>query len=503
MAESVVLDYLNKNGSNINQNFLAYLCSLNSIHAVNPKISRSIVAELESQRTSLKLIASENYCSLPTQLAMGNLLTDKYAEGFPLHRFYAGCNNVDDIEVEACEQAKKLFGCDHAYVQPHSGADANMIAFIAVLHARVGGKVLEELKKEKINDLNEEEWAKYRHTLGSQKLLGLDYYSGGHLTHGYRFNISAQLFDAHGYKVREDNWLLDYDQIEKQAKEVKPVILLCGYSAYPRALNFRRLREIADSVGAVLMCDMAHFSGLVAGGFFKGDENPVEFAHIITSTTHKTLRGPRGGIILCKDEFKEFIDKGCPYVIGGPLPQVMAAKAVAFTEANKPEFKQYAEKVVTNARALAAALIKEGVSVATDGTDNHIVLLDMRPFGLTGRQAESAVRECGITLNRNSLPYDTNGAWFTSGLRVGTPAITTLGMGEEEMKEIAAIIKLVASNTKAGVVKTGPNAGKPSKTEFVLDEAARDQARTRVSNLIKKYPVYPELDLDFLKKSFC
>jgi glycine hydroxymethyltransferase len=236
MSDSALSRYLEK-GDLSNTAFISYLANLTQVANVTPSIAKSIVSELEAQRSNLKLIASENYCSLATQAAMGNLLTDKYAEGFPQHRFYAGCDNVDDIEIEACEQAKKLFGAAHAYVQPHSGADANMIAFMSVLHARVGGEVLKRFAKEKINDLTTEEWAAYRKELGSQKLIGLDYYSGGHLTHGYRFNISAQLFDAHSYKVREDNWLLDYEEISAQVKEIKPILLIAGYSAYPRALN--------------------------------------------------------------------------------------------------------------------------------------------------------------------------------------------------------------------------------------------------------------------------
>ncbi len=506
MAHSVLAKYLAKYpegaGAEFNESFVSYISNLSQIASVSPGVANSIVAELEAQRSNLKLIASENYCSLPTQAAMGNLLTDKYAEGYPEHRFYAGCDNVDSLEIEACEQAKKLFNCDHAYVQPHSGADANMVAFMSVLHARVGGAVLEKFQKEKINDLTETEWAEYRKALGNQKLIGLDYYSGGHLTHGYRFNISAQLFEAHSYKVREDNWLLDYDDIAAQVSALKPLLLIAGYSAYPRALNFRKLREIADSVNAVLMVDMAHFAGLVAGGIFQGDENPIPFAHIVTSTTHKTLRGPRGGIILCTREFKEFVDKGCPYVIGGPLPHVIAAKAVAFTEANSPSFKDYAKKIVQNAKTLAQACIDEGIEVATGGTDNHLMLLDMRPFGLTGRHAEGALRECGVTLNRNSLPYDPNGAWFTSGLRVGTPAVTTLGMGAEEMKEIASIIKLVISGTSPALIENGANAGKPSKSNYVLDSSIRKQAREKVSALMGRFPVYPELDLEFLKENF-
>jgi glycine hydroxymethyltransferase len=296
--------------------------------------------------------------------------------------------------------------------------------------------------------------------------------------------------------------LLDYDEIEARAKEVKPLILLGGYSAYPRKIDFRRMREIADSVGAVFMVDMAHFAGLVAGKVFQGDFDPVAHAHVVTSTTHKTLRGPRGGIVLCTDEFAPYVDKGCPLVIGGPLGHVMAAKGVAFTEANKPEFRDYAQHIVDNSKALAEACIAEGMKVVSGGTENHLMLIDVRDFGLTGRQAAGALIQCHITLNKNAIPFDPNGAISTSGLRVGTPAITTLGMGAAEMKEIAAIFKLVLSNTKPGVIASGPNAGKPSKANFVLDEAAQAEARERVTALLGRYPVYPELDLEFLQQHF-
>jgi glycine hydroxymethyltransferase len=256
-------------------------------------------------------------------------------------------------------------------------------------------------------------------------------------------------------------------------------------------------------VGAVFMVDMAHFAGLVAGGVFQGDENPIEHAHIVTSTTHKTLRGPRGGIVLCKKEFAEVVDKGCPLVIGGPLPHVMAAKAVAFTEANRPEFRNYAAQVVANAKALAAACVAQGLAVATGGTDNHLMLIDVaKSCGLTGRQAAGAVRECGITLNYNSLPYDPNGPLITSGLRIGAPAITTLGMGAAEMAEIAAILKLVLSNTEAALIESGPNAGQPSKRLHTLDPGAREEARGRIRALLDRFPVYPELDLGFLQEAF-
>lgn len=503
MSVNIIQNYLSKiDPTKINAGFLGYLAALTEISKVAPPVAKSIVQELQDQRSNLKLIASENYCSLSVQLAMGNLLTDKYAEGFPQHRFYAGCDNVDTIETFAAEQACKLFGCEHAYMQPHSGADANLIAYWAILNARVKMPELEKLGETEPSHLNKEDWDKLRVILGNQRLLGMDYYSGGHLTHGYRQNVSAQMFDAYTYGVNRETGLLDYESLEKMAVEIKPLILLAGYSAYPRAINFRKMREIADKVNAVFMVDMAHFAGLVAGGTFQGDFNPVAHAHVVTSTTHKTLRGPRGGIVLCTKEFAEHVDKGCPLVIGGPLAHIIAAKAIAFTEANTPEFKAYAGKIVENAKQLAQSCIDEGMQVATGGTDNHLLLINVVPFGLTGRQAESAVRECGITLNRNSLPYDINGPWYTSGLRVGTPAVTTLGMGREEMKEIAAILKLVLANTKPEIIAGGEHTGKPSKAKYKISEKAGQEAQSRVKALLGRYPVYPELDLEFLLKNF-
>ncbi len=486
----------------VNSAFLATIANLTEVAKVAPNVARSIVKELTAQRTNLKLIASENYSSLASQLAMGNLMTDKYAEGFPGHRFYAGCDNVDDIESYAAQKACEVFGAEHAYVQPHSGADANLIAYWAILSARVETPALEELGQTNPNKLSREDWDKVRAKLGNQRLMGLDYYSGGHLTHGYRFNMSAQMFDSYSYTVSRKTGLLDYDELEAMAKEVKPFILLTGYSAYPRAINFRRMREIADKVGAVFMVDMAHFAGLVAGGVFEGDYNPIPHAHVVTTTTHKTLRGPRGGMVLCTQEFAEYVDKGCPIVIGGPLPHAIAAKAVAFTEAALPEFKEYAHNIVRNSRALAQACVDEGMTLSTGGTDNHLMLFDVRPFGINGRQAALALRECNLTLNRNVLPFDTNGPWYTSGLRVGTPAVTAVGMGEAEMKEIAAIIKLVLENTKPAAIASGKNAGKPSKAKYIIDPAARSQAQARVKTLQDSFPVYPELDLAFLQAHF-
>lgn len=503
MPESAVISYIkSKAPDQIDTGFLAYLANLTEVSKVTPAIARSIVKELADQRANLKLIASENYCSLSTQLAMGNLLTDKYAEGYAFHRFYAGCANVDDIESYTSEQACKLFGCEHAYVQPHSGADANLIAFWAILNTRIEVPSLEKLGESNPSHLSRTDWDALRAKLGNQRLLGMDYYSGGHLTHGYRHNVSAQMFDAYSYGVNRETGLLDYDELEKQALEIKPLILLAGYSAYPRKINFARMRQIADKAGAVLMVDMAHFAGLVAGGVFKGEFNPVLHAHVVTSTTHKTLRGPRGGVVLCTKEFAESVDKGCPLVIGGPLAHVMAAKGVAFTEANQESFKVYAANIVKNASTLAKACIDEGMAVASGGTDNHLMLIDVTPFSLTGRQAESALRDCGITLNRNSLPYDKNGPWYTSGLRIGTPAVTTLGMGEKEMLEIASIIKLVLANTKPEIVASGEQKGKPSKAKYVIEAKAADEARSRVNNLLNRFPVYPQLDLAFLQQYF-
>lgn len=504
MSESAIHAYLSRNAADtLDPAMLAYLANLSVIARVAPEVAGSIVQELQDQRSYLKLIASENYCSPATQLAMGNLLTDKYAEGVPHQRFYEGCDNVDVVEAIARDEACKLFGAEHAYVQPHSGADANMVAFWAVLTARVEVPEMAQFNTTNPAQLSQEDWSKVRAALNNQRLMGMDYYSGGHLTHGYRRNLSAKMFDAYSYAVNRETGLLDYDEIEAMAMEIRPLILLAGYSAYPRRINFRRMREIADKAGAVLMVDMAHFAGLVAGGVFAGDENPVAHAQIVTSTTHKTLRGPRGGFVLCTREFAEYVDKGCPLVLGGPLPHVLAAKAVAFREANEPAFKGYAEKIVENSRALATALIDLGFTLATGGTDNHLMLINVaESCGLTGAQAAAALRECGITLNFNSLPYDPNGPLITSGLRVGTAAATTLGMTEIEMAEIAAIIRLVLSNTAPAILTSGANAGKPSKRQYVLEDAAREEARRRVQNLLGQFPVYPMLDLDLLQSCF-
>jgi len=503
MTHPAIAEYLSKTQPDrIDSGVLASIAGLAEVASVVPQAAAAIVGELTDQRANLKLIASENYSSLATQLAMGNLLTDKYAEGFPDHRFYAGCGNVDAVESLACKTACSLFGCDHAYVQPHSGADANLIAYWAILSHRIELPAMAALNETNPAKLSREQWNELRGRLGSQRLMGMDYYSGGHLTHGYRHNVSAQMFDAYSYGVSRETGLLDYSELEKLAMEIRPLILLAGYSAYPRKINFRKMREIADKAGAVLMVDMAHFAGLVAGGVFSGDFNPVSFAQVITTTTHKTLRGPRGGMVLCAAEFAEAVDKGCPMVIGGPLPHVMAAKAAALAEASRPEFRTYAKAIVDNAALLAQECIGKGITVATGGTDNHLFLIDVRSFNLTGRQAESAMRDCGITLNRNSLPYDPNGPWYTSGLRLGTPALTTLGMGGPEMKEIASVIKVVLAGTRAETIASGPNAGTQSKAKYVIDDKARTEARARVGALLDRYPVYPGIDLELLRRHF-
>ena len=489
-------------GKVIKPQMVSYVAQLDAVSSVSPEVARSIIKELADQRSHLKLIASENFCSPAVQAAMGNLLTDKYSEGFPFHRFYAGCDNVDDIEALACETACKLFGADHAYVQPHSGADANLCAYWAILNHRIQMPALEEIGETNVSHLTREQWNHIRSLTGNQRILGLDYYSGGHLTHGYRQNVSAQMFDAYSYTVDKETGLLDYDQILKQAMEIKPLILIAGYSAYPRKINFRKMREIADACGATLMVDMAHFAGLVAGRVFEGDFNPVLWADVVTTTTHKTLRGPRGGMILCKEEFAESVDKGCPLVIGGPLPHVIAAKAIALIEASSPDFVDYAHRIVKNAQALAKACMDEGIPVATDGTDNHLMLLDVTPFGLNGRQAETVLRMYGVTLNRNALPFDANGPWYTSGLRIGTPAVTTLGMGEAEMKEIASIIALVLKNTRPAKITKGENAGTLSKAKAVTEPAAAEEAKARVKALLDKFVLYPELDLNFLQENY-
>lgn len=466
-----------------NKAVIAYLAALDYIGASSPSIAHHIVQELKDQRSYLKLIASENYSSLAVQLAMGNLLTDKYAEGFAHHRFYAGCGNVDSIEEEAISQVKRLFNAEFAFVQPHSGADANLIAFLSILIDRVQNKEVEKLGKKKVDELSPDDYEVVRKLLMNQTLLGMGLNSGGHLTHGYRHNLSAKMMKAVSYEVNPKTELLDYDEIAKLARETKPLILLAGYSAYPRAINFARMKEIADEVGAVFMVDMAHFAGLVAGGVFTGDFDPVQHADIVTSTTHKTLRGPRGGLVLAKKEFGDVINKACPLAMGGPLPHVMAAKAIAFQEANDPSFATYAARIVANARTLAEELIRLGFRVTTGGTDNHLLVAQVSNFGLTGRQAEGALRAAHITLNRNTIPFDPNGPWYTSGIRLGTPALTTLGMGPNEMKVIAQVIHDILKATKP----------KEDRSQFITEEAVVKSASQKMQELLAAFPVYPEI----------
>lgn len=466
---------------------IAFQAALEVIREACPPVAESILQELQAQRSSLKLIASENYCSYAVQLAMGNWMTDKYSEGVPGHRFYAGCENVDAIEGLASDLAKKLFGADHAYVQPHSGADANLVAFWAILTQRVQSKEVARLGKKSLDELTATEMEQVRQLLVNQRVMGMGLSSGGHLTHGYRHNVSAKMMQAQSYEVDPATGLLDYGALKRQVQKFKPLILIAGYSAYPRLIDFAKMREIADSVGAVLMADMAHFAGLVAGKVLQGNFNPVPFAHILTTTTHKTLRGPRGGMVLCKEEFREAVDKGCPMVLGGPLPHVMAAKAIAFHEALQPTYQQYTRQVVENAKALAAALMELGVRVLTGGTDNHLLLFDVAStFGLTGRQAELVLRQASLSSNRNSIPGDVNGPWYTSGIRMGTPAVTTLGMKQREMGKIAElIVKLLRE------AKPVPE----SRAKATVSEKALQEARAQVAEILRHFPLYPELAL--------
>lgn len=470
---------------------IAFFASIDSVKKVSEKIAEDIIQELKDQRSNLKLIASENYSSFAVQQAMGNLLTDKYSEGFVKHRFYAGCDNVDDIEEIAIEEAKKLFKCDHAYVQPHSGADANLVAFWSILMQKVQDKEVEKLSKKSALELTEEEYEKIRQLLVNQKVMGLSLNSGGHLTHGYRLNVSSKFMRSFSYDVDPKTGLLDYKAIKEKVKKVKPLILLAGYSAYPRNIDFSKFKEIAQENGATLMVDMAHFAGLVAGGVLKDEFNPIKYADIVTSTTHKTLRGPRGGLILCTNEYKEVIDKGCPLILGGPMPHVMAAKAIAFKEANTKEFQIYSHQIVKNAKALAQELLQKGVKILTGGTDNHLFLMDVySTFNLTGRQAEGILRSANLTVNRNAIPFDSQGPWYTSGLRLGTPAITTLGMKEAEMKIIADVIYDILKNAKSSKNSTNLEI---SRANAQVDDKILSQNKNKIKSLLDKFMLYPDL----------
>jgi glycine hydroxymethyltransferase len=377
---------------------------------VDPAIQALIKREVARQEHGLELIASENFCSLAVLEAMGSALTNKYAEGLPKKRYYGGCEVVDEVEQLAIDRAKQLFGAEHANVQPHSGAQANMAAYLAV--AKPG-----------------------------DTLLGLALPHGGHLTHGSPVNFSGTLFKAVAYGVREDTGLIDYDQLRDVARKERPRIIVGGGSAYARVVDFAAMRAVADEVGAVFIVDMAHFAGLVAGGVYP---SPVPHAQIVTSTTHKTLRGPRGGLILSNSELSKAVDKQVfPGTQGGPLEHVIAAKAVSFLEALSPEFKTYARDVVKNAQVLAAALVKRGYAIVSGGTDSHLMLVDLRPKNLTGKDAEQLLDRAAITVNKNTIPGDPQSPFVTSGIRLGTSALTTRGFGVAEMDRVAELIDTV------------------------------------------------------------
>jgi glycine hydroxymethyltransferase len=469
----------------------AYRSALDVIASVEPRIADATRKELVDQRASLKLIASENYASPAVLLTMGTWFSDKYAEGTVGHRFYAGCQNVDTVEALAAEHARELFGAEYAYAQPHSGIDANLVAFWAILAARVEAPALQSLGAKNVNELSEADWERLRADLGNQRMLGMSLDAGGHLTHGFRPNISGKMFHQRSYGTDPETGLLDYDKVAEQAREFRPLVLIAGYSAYPRRVNFAKMREIADDVGATLMVDMAHFAGLVAGKVFTGDEDPVPHAHITTTTTHKSLRGPRGGLVLTTSELSDAVDRGCPLVLGGPLSHVMAAKAVALAEARQPSFQGYAQRIADNAKALAEGFLKRGATLVTGGTDNHLVLLDVSSFGLTGRQAESALLDAGVVTNRNSIPSDPNGAWYTSGVRIGTPALTTRGFGPAEFDRVAELMIDVLNNTKPNVT----SAGAPSKATYTLADGIADRIRAASAELLDANPLYPSLEV--------
>ncbi len=467
----------------------AYRTLLGNVEEVEPRIAQATRQELADQRASLKLIASENYASLPVLAAMGTWLSDKYAEGTVGHRFYAGCQNVDTVESVAAEHARELFGAEYAYAQPHSGIDANLTAYWAILAHHVETPALAEFGAKNVSELSESDWETLRARFGNQRLMGMSLDAGGHLTHGFRPNVSGKMFHQRSYGTDPATGLLDYDALAAQAAEFKPLVIVAGYSAYPRRVNFARMREIADSVGAVLMVDMAHFAGLVAGKVFQGEEDPVPYAQVVTTTTHKSLRGPRGGLVLATEDYAPDVDRGCPMVLGGPLSHVMAAKAVALAEARTEAFQDYAHRVVDNARALAEGLLKRSGKLVTGGTDNHIVLLDVTSFGVTGRQAESALLEAGIVTNRNSVPNDPHGAWYTSGVRLGTPALTSRGFTTSDMDEVAAMITEVLQRTEPTLTKDG----KPGKAKYDLPEQVAQDSRDRASELLEMRPLYPGL----------
>ncbi len=414
--------------------------NLEKLAVCDPEIAAAMGEELGRQRNKIELIASENFVSPAVMEAMGSVLTNKYAEGYPGHRYYGGCEYVDKVETLAIERAKKLFGADHANVQPHSGANANTAVYFAFLQP-------------------------------GDTIMGMNLSQGGHLSHGSPVNISGKYYKVVPYGVTHETERIDYDEFERIAKEAQPKLIVAGASAYPRVIDFERMANIAHSVGAIFMVDMAHIAGLVAAGLHP---SPVPYADIVTTTTHKTLRGPRGGLILCKEQYAKQIDKAIfPGVQGGPLMHVIAAKAVAFGEALKPEFKDYAKQIIANCKALAEGLMAEGFRLVSGGTDNHLILVDVRGQKMTGKTAEHLLDEVGVTCNKNTIPFDPESPFVTSGIRLGTAAVTTRGFKEDDMKEVAAIIGLVLNNAD--------------------DEAKHAEAAKRVAALCAKYPMYPEL----------
>ena len=409
--------------------------SFENLKKTDEKIYNSIMEELERQRNKIELIASENFVSDSVMEAMGSYMTNKYAEGYPAHRYYGGCECVDIAEDLARDRLKELFGAEYVNVQPHSGAQANMAVYIAMLEP-------------------------------GDTVLGMNLAHGGHLTHGSPVNSSGKLYNFVPYGVREETGTIDYEEVERLALEHKPKLILAGASAYPREIDFKRFKEIADKVGSLFMVDMAHIAGLVAAGLH---QNPVPYADFVTSTTHKTLRGPRGGIIICKEEYGKKIDKAVfPGTQGGPLMHVIASKAVCFGEALKPEFKEYQAQIIKNAKVLADELMKLGFNLVSGGTDNHLMLIDLRNKGITGKELEIRLDDIGITVNKNSVPFDTEKPMVTSGIRIGTPAVTTRGFKEEEMKEIARLIDLTVSNY----------------------EDKKEEIREGVASICSKYPLY-------------
>lgn len=394
--------------------------STTEIRKLDPEVAQAIENEANRQRNKIELIASENFVSPAVMEAAGSPLTNKYAEGYPGRRYYGGCEYVDVVEALAIERAKAIFGAEHANVQPHSGAQANTAVYFAVLKP-------------------------------GDTILGMNLAHGGHLTHGSPVNISGSYFNIVPYGVNQNTYTIDYSEVRRLARENKPKIIVAGASAYPRTIDFEAFREIADEVGAYLIVDMAHIAGLVAAGLHP---SPVPHAHFVTTTTHKTLRGPRGGMILCKEEFAKAIDKAIfPGTQGGPLMHIIAAKAVCFKEAMTQEFKDYQKQIVVNAAKLASELKNRGFNIVSGGTDNHLMLLDLRNKGVTGKEAEHKLDEVGITVNKNSIPFDTEKPTITSGIRIGTPAVTTRGMKENEMAEIAEAIGLAIDNYEANQAK--------------------------------------------------